>query len=401
MKPDRWSRRSQDPRSRSGIPPKSFRLPCVSPAQERRSGIDSGPGLDVDHNLRLSSDSTRRRTAAQHGRSSNPNQDITIEGTLMAPLLIVDDLSLRLPAAGRLLREIGFELDAGEVVGLVGESGSGKTLTGLGILGLYPPGAEVAGRIVFDGDDLLRASPDRLRAVRGRDLSMIFQEPKSSLNPVLTIGRQISHVLRAHQRITRRQASARAVELLGRVGLPGPDRLLHAFPHELSGGMCQRVMIAMALACGPKLLIADEPTTALDVTIQAQIIELLRKLADEEGLSILLISHDLGVVADLCDRVVTMYAGEVVDIASRDDLLRRPTHPYSQNLLQATALEMRIDKSAPAREPALDREGCAYQPRCAYAVDRCRTTHPDLVFAGRSATRCLRSSELDLDGLVA
>ncbi|WP_433685186.1 ABC transporter ATP-binding protein [Nocardia sp. CA-119907] len=319
----------------------------------------------------------------------------------MAPLLTVEDLSLRLPFAGRLLREVGFELDAGEVVGLVGESGSGKTLTGLGVLGLYPPGAEVAGRIVFDGDDLLRASPDRLRAVRGRDLSMIFQEPRSSLNPALTIGRQISHVLRAHQRITSRQASARAVELLGRVGLPGPDRLLHAFPHELSGGMCQRVMIAMALACGPRLLIADEPTTALDVTIQAQIIELLRMLADEDGLSILLISHDLGVVADLCDRVITMYAGEVVNVASRDDLLHSPTHPYSQNLLQATALEMRIDKSAPARELAPNREGCAYQPRCAYAVDRCRTTHPELVFSGRSATRCLRGSELDLDGLVA
>ncbi|MEV0297514.1 ABC transporter ATP-binding protein [Nocardia sp. NPDC050710] len=319
----------------------------------------------------------------------------------MAPLLSVRGLSLRLPAVGTLLRQVEFELDKGEVAGLIGESGSGKTLTGLSILGLFPPGADVRGRISFNGNDILKTPHSMLRAMRGRELSMIFQEPRSSLNPVLTIGKQITHVLRAHLTFTATQATKRATELLDRVGLPDADRLLRAYPHELSGGMCQRVMIAMALACGPQLLIADEPTTALDVTIQAQIIELLRQLADEDGLSVLLISHDVGVVAELCDRVITMYAGEVVNVAPRDALLQRPTHPYSASLLDATGLAIGLPAAAPARELTPNRKGCAYQPRCAHAVERCRNTHPDLVGDTNAATRCLRSGELELSGLVA
>ncbi|WP_067834600.1 ABC transporter ATP-binding protein [Nocardia lijiangensis] len=319
----------------------------------------------------------------------------------MAALLRVEELSLSLPAVGGLLRDVGFEVARGEVVGLVGESGSGKTLTGLGVLGLHPPGARVTGRIDFCGEDLLTATPDRLRALRGREVGMIFQEPRSSLNPVMTVGRQIANVLRAHEKMTSSQIGARTAELLEKVGLADSGRLIRSYPHELSGGMCQRVMIAMALACRPKLLIADEPTTALDVTIQAQILELLRGLTADEDLAVLLISHDIGVITELCDRVVTMYSGEVVDIAARDELLRRPAHPYAQALLQASSRETTPTVVRSARESPPDGNGCVYRTRCRYAIDACRTTHPDLIGDARSATRCLRAGDLELAGLVA
>ncbi|WP_431970546.1 ABC transporter ATP-binding protein [Nocardia sp. bgisy134] len=319
----------------------------------------------------------------------------------MAALLRVEELSLSLPAVGGLLRDVGFEVAVGEVVGLVGESGSGKTLTGLGVLGLHPPDARVTGRIDFCGEDLLTATPDRLRALRGREVSMIFQEPRSSLNPVMTVGRQIANVLRAHEKMTSAQIGARTAELLEKVGLADSGRLIRSYPHELSGGMCQRVMIAMALACRPKLLIADEPTTALDVTIQAQILELLRGLTVDEDLAVLLISHDIGVITELCDRVVTMYSGEVVDIAVRDELLRRPAHPYAQALLQASSRETAPTVVRPAHESTRDGNGCFYRTRCQYAIDACRTTHPDLIGDARSATRCLRAGDLELAGLAA
>ncbi|SRR5579875_134948 len=325
----------------------------------------------------------------------------------LATVLSLQGFGLEL-AGTNLLDDVTFSLRRGEVLGLVGESGSGKTLTGLSILGLAPPGSKLRGSIRFKGRELVGASSDTVRSLRGSQLAMIFQEPRSSLNPAISIGRQIVDVIRVHDRgMSRQDARSRAVELLGQVGIPNPRALFGAYPHELSGGMCQRAMIAMALSGEPEVLVADEPTTALDVTVQAQIVKLLRSIADERALAVLLISHNLAVVGTVCDRVATMYCGQVVNVDSVTDALTSPSHPYTMALVLA-ALRASLSSSGAGHEasneltgmpanPAAPPNGCRYWPRCPYAQDRCSDTVPDLtVFADGRSTRCLRHAELSL-----
>ncbi|HSV92798.1 MAG TPA: ABC transporter ATP-binding protein, partial [Desulfobacterales bacterium] len=288
-------------------------------------------------------------------------------------MLEVEDLRVAfgLPSgAGEAVRGVSFELDRGEILGLVGETGSGKTLTGLSLLRLVsPPGRVTAQRLVFEGLDLLDLGPSALRATRGTRISMIFQDPATSLNPVFTIGAQLDAVLTAHTTLGRRERRARATERLAEAGLPDPDRIYGLYPHQLSGGMQQRAMIALALAGDPELLVADEPTTALDVTIQAQMLELLRRLRAERGLSIILISHHLGVVRETCDRVALMYAGSIVEEGSTSRVLDEPRHPYTISLLESVVTTERRKQSlvvlpglGPA--PGLLPPGCSFAPRC-------------------------------------
>jgi len=289
------------------------------------------------------------------------------------------------------LRGAGFEIRRGEIVALVGESGCGKTLTALAILGLLPPGARVlSGQVHLAGTgDLLALSRRQRREIRGRRLAMIFQEPMSALNPVLTVGRQIEESLSNGKGTSRRERSHAARRLLEQVAMPDPERRLKSYPHQLSGGQLQRAMIAMALASAPDLLLADEPTTALDVTVQAQVIELLLELRRTLGLTVLLITHDLGLVAQSCDRVVVMYAGEVVEEAPAEDLFRAPAHPYTRALLAAVP---RLDgrrasfDGIPGRVPEAGSlpEGCSFHPRCDSVMDHCRRHRPTLVAVGGS-----------------
>ena len=284
---------------------------------------------------------------------------------------------------------ISFSVMPGETLAIVGESGCGKSVTSLSILRLIasPPGRIVAGRVLLGGRDLLTLSEEEMRGVRGNEISMIFQEPMTSLNPVLTIGRQIAESLTLHRGLSRAQALERAVEMLKLVNIPEPQRRVSEYPHQLSGGMRQRVMIAMALACDPRLLIADEPTTALDVTIQAQILELMRGLKQKTGAAIVLITHDLGVVAEMAQRVVVMYAGRKVEEATVDDLFARPRHPYTRGLLNS--VPRLTEAGAGGRKrlaeiagmvPSLREElaGCAFAARCTLATDRCRSALPPL-----------------------
>ena len=270
---------------------------------------------------------------------------------------------------------IDFHVDRGEIMGLVGESGCGKSVTSLSIMRLIAkPGRIEGGEILFDGQDLLKLSNDDMRKIRGDRISMIFQQPTSSLNPVWDVGRQIEEVLRIHRGMKGKLAHSRAEELLKMVGIPDPARRLKNFPHEMSGGMAQRVMIAMALACEPELLIADEPTTALDVTIQAQILDLMRNLRDETGTAIVLITHDLGVVAEMCDRVAVMYAGEIVEHTDVTSLYRRPLHPYTQGLIGSIPVVGAVkDELAviPGNVPNLIDlpKGCRFAPRCATKIE--------------------------------
>jgi peptide/nickel transport system ATP-binding protein len=281
---------------------------------------------------------------------------------------------------------VSFAIQPGETLALVGESGCGKSVTSLSIMRLIasPPGRVVSGAVRFNGRDLLRLSEPEMRKVRGNEISMIFQEPMTSLNPVLTIGRQIAETLVLHRAMSRADAMARAVELLRLVHIPEPARRAAEYPHQMSGGMRQRVMIAMALACDPKLLIADEPTTALDVTIQAQILDLMRELQAKTGAAILLITHDLGVVAEMAQRVVVMYAGRKVEEAPVGELFARPRHPYTRGLMNSMP---RLGASHGARDrlqeipgmvPSLREPlvGCAFAARCAYAVEGCRAEVP-------------------------
>ena len=276
--------------------------------------------------------------------------------------------------AVRAVDGIDFHVDRGEIMGLVGESGCGKSVTSLSIMGLVGrPGTVEAGEVIFDGRDLLRLRSDELRKLRGDRLSMIFQQPQSSLNPVWDVGTQIGEVLEIHRAMKRGPARQRALELLRMVGIPDPERRLKAFPHELSGGMAQRVMIAMALACEPELLIADEPTTALDVTIQAQILDLMRNLREQTGTAIILITHDLGVVAEMCDRVAVMYAGEIVEQADVTTLFRQPRHPYTRGLIASIPVVGDVREALsviPGNVPNLIDlpKGCRFAPRCAARV---------------------------------
>jgi oligopeptide transport system ATP-binding protein len=281
---------------------------------------------------------------------------------------------------------ISYSVDRGECLAIVGESGSGKTVGVLSILQLIqsPPGRIVGGSISFKGKDLLSLSPRALRTVRGNEISFISQDPMTSLNPVMRIGAQITESITAHQGLTHNQARTRAAELLGMVGIPNPVPRLDDYPHQFSGGMRQRVMIAMALACSPELVIADEPTTALDVTIQAQIVELVKQLQAEFGTAVIWISHDLGVVARLADRVAVMYAGYIVEHAPVDELYARPAHPYTRGLLNSLP---RLDSREKTKLQAIGGlppnlvgpvVGCPFAPRCAYVTERCRAENPPL-----------------------
>ena len=283
---------------------------------------------------------------------------------------------------------VSISISAGQTLAVVGESGCGKSVTAMSILRLIPePPGKIAGAIRFEDRNLLELSDREMRHIRGNEISMIFQEPMTSLNPVLTVGRQIGETLRLHQGLDARAAEARAVEMLTLVGIPEPGRRVREYPHQLSGGMRQRVMIAIALACNPKLLIADEPTTALDVTIQAQILDLMRDLKHRVGAAIMLITHDLGVVAEVAEQVVVMYAGRKVEEAPVGDLFRRPRHPYTQGLLGAvpklgsslTGTTTRLAE-IPGLVPSLKQriKGCVFASRCAHATDVCRTIAPAL-----------------------
>ena len=301
--------------------------------------------------------------------------------TAAPPLLSVRDLRVTFTRRGRApvhaVDGVSFDVRAGEVLGLVGESGSGKSVTSLAVTGLLPPrGVAVSGQALLDGQDLLTMPRTALADLRGKDVAMVFQDPMTSLNPVVPVGLQITEVLRRHTGASRAAAREQAVELLGRVGIPDPRRRVREFPHQLSGGMRQRVMIAIAMACSPRLLIADEPTTALDVTIQAQVVELLRELVREQGTAMLLITHDLGVVAGVCDDVTVMYSGRVVERAERRELSARPRHRYTAGLLASVPrLDVRQERLTPI--PGTPRDvlpwssGCAFAPRCAARDDAC------------------------------
>jgi oligopeptide transport system ATP-binding protein len=309
------------------------------------------------------------------------------------PLLKVRNLSTYFFTEDGVVRAVdGVSLDIhrGEIVGLVGESGCGKTVTALSIMRLIPspPGRIVSGEIWFEGVDLLKLDDDGIRSIRGHKIAMVFQEPMTSLNPVLTIGRQLTEPLEVHLKMEPRQARARAIELLEMVGIPEPHKRIDSYPHQFSGGMRQRVMIAMALACSPRLLLADEPTTALDVTIQAQILELMTQLTRELGTAVLIITHNLGVVARYAQRVYVMYAGKVVETAPAMELYHRPHHPYTLGLLRSVP---RLDQGRKARLEPIEGfppdmvnipPGCAFHPRCPFRTERCQVEGPPLVAVG-------------------
>ncbi|WP_203077068.1 ABC transporter ATP-binding protein [Falsiroseomonas ponticola] len=314
-----------------------------------------------------------------------------------APLLALRGLRVAFPTPRGLVRAVdgvAFDIAAGEVLALLGESGCGKSVTSLALMGLLAPGARVEGEIRFLGRDLRAMDPAALRALRGEALAMVFQEPMAALNPVLSVGRQVAEALVAHGRAGRRAAKARAIELFAEVGLSDPARRYDAYPHELSGGMCQRVMIAMAIACDPALLIADEPTTALDVTIQKQMLALIEDLRRRRGTAVLLITHDLGVVAENADRVAVMYAGRIVETAPARDLFAAPRHPYTRGLLDSMPDlddEEAVLHAIPGQVPDLAAlpPGCAFAARCPRASDRCRAEAPPLAEHGPGrAARC-------------
>ena len=344
----------------------------------------------------------RKRAAAQvAARAPRAARDADT-----APLLSISDLEVRFPAprGGELtvVSGVGFEMQAGRTVGLVGESGCGKSVTAMAVMGLLgETGSITAGSIRFDGRELVGMPQAELNRIRGDEIGMIFQEPGASLNPAFTVKHQIAEALRVHEGMTRRQAAARAVEMLDHVGIPGAAQRADDYPHQFSGGMAQRAMIAMALACNPKLLIADEPTTALDVTIQAQVLDLLTALQEEHGMAILLITHDLGVIADMCDEALVMYAGMIVEQGPVGPLLSEPAHPYTNGLLAS------MPQGGPRRE-ALPQipgrvppawawpEGCRFHPRCPHAGPACEAgdipLHP---IAPERAARCARLDEID------
>src|SRR5580693_6843291 len=326
----------------------------------------------------------------------------------MAPVLDIENLSTHIKLTSSVVQAVGnidMRIDAGETLGVVGESGCGKSMTGLSIMGLLPPGGSiVGGSIKLEGRELVGLKQEQLRQVRGNEIAMIFQDPLSSLDPTKTIGYQVAEPVRLHRGASKSEARDRAVEVLSLVGLPRPKERLTDFPHQLSGGMRQRVMIAMALACDPKLLIADEPTTALDVTLQAQILDLMRELKVSSAASIILITHDLGVVAEVCDDVAVMYAGEIVERAPVDALFARPQHPYTVGLLGSIPrLDHRILRLATIEGMvpnmnALPR-GCRFAARCPFASDICVAAPPP--FKAVSADHWSRCIKAPLEGLVS
>jgi oligopeptide/dipeptide ABC transporter ATP-binding protein len=291
---------------------------------------------------------------------------------------------------------VDFEIQTGRTLGVVGESGSGKSVTALSVMRLVDAPGNIAGesRIVFEGRDLTDLDEKTMEGIRGDEISMIFQEPMTSLNPVQRVGEQIAEAVRSHQRVSAKDAAARAVEMLELVGISEAPRRANDYPHQMSGGMRQRVMIAIALACNPKLLIADEPTTALDVTIQAQILELMTELRERLGMAMMLITHDLGVVAEMCDDVVVMYAGRVVESGPVADVFTSPQHPYTEALLQSIPM-LGMTQAEPLRvirgtvpSPLDWPEGCRFEPRCDYAFPKCREEHPPLFQVGNQQSAC-------------
>ena len=326
---------------------------------------------------------------ASKAESANP-----LNVTAAPAVLEIDDLKTHFFTAAGVVKAVdgvSYSVRKGETLGVVGESGCGKSVTALSILRLVadPPGRIVGGAIRFEGKNLLDLDQRSMENVRGNDISMIFQEPMTSLNPLFTVGHQISEAIAVHQGVGKREAMRMAVEMLRRVSIPQPEERAHSYPHQMSGGMRQRVMIAMALSCNPQVLIADEPTTALDVTIQAQILDLLRELQQAYGMAIILITHDMGVVAENADRVIVMYAGRKVEEAEVDDLFERPAHPYTRGLLASIPHLDEATGAAPSRTrlneikglvPSLMHlpQGCSFAPRCSYATDQCRAAPPPL-----------------------
>ena len=313
-----------------------------------------------------------------------------------APLLEVEGLEVEFrtrQGVARVLDGIELSLEPGRTLGIVGESGCGKSITALSIMRLVPvpPGRIGAGAVRLKGEDLLQASEKRMREVRGKDISMIFQEPMTSLNPVYSIGDQIAETVRLHEGLSRRDSLDRAVEMLKAVHIPAAERRVREFPHQMSGGMRQRVMIAMALACRPSVLIADEPTTALDVTVQAQVFDLLKELQERTGTAIILISHDMGAIAEMADRVMVMYAGRIVEEASTEEILDSPRHPYTQGLISCVP---HMEEEPPPERAALTEipgvvpaltdlgAGCSFAPRCSHAMEQCRNAAPQPLEVG-------------------
>ncbi|MCA1041339.1 ABC transporter ATP-binding protein [Bacillus infantis] len=293
------------------------------------------------------------------------------------------------------IRGVSFTLQKGETLGIVGESGCGKSVTSLALMGLLPEKTSeiVSGKISFEGKDLTKLKDKQFRRIRGNDISMIFQEPMTSLNPVFTIGEQLSEPLRQHKKLSKSQSRNAVLDMLKQVGLPRAEQIINEYPHQLSGGMRQRVMISLALLCQPKLMIADEPTTALDVTIQAQILELLKEVRRKNDMSLILITHDLGVVAEMCDRVVVMYAGEVVEQAGVNELFDEPLHPYTEGLLKSLpSSNDRKSKlfsiSGQVPRPSEINEGCAFANRCPYVLEKCLIEKPPLFKKGEHASKC-------------
>ncbi|MDF2620036.1 MAG: dppD [Xanthobacteraceae bacterium] len=336
-----------------------------------------------------------------------------VDATSTAPgaaLLDVRDLGIAFRTGAGMVqvtRDVTFAIQPGEVVGLVGESGCGKTVTGLALMGLLPKAtSRIAGEVLLEGENLIGMSARRLQQRRGAKISMIFQEPMSALDPVFTIGEQIAETLRAHRHVSAREARERGIEALARVGIPEPALRYDAYPHQLSGGMRQRAMIAIAIVCEPRLLIADEPTTALDVTVQAQIVDVLGDLCSRLGMAMLFITHDLGLVAQTCSRLVTMYAGEVIEEGCIDDVLVRPRHPYTSGLLRSLpALAERKSKlpAIPGRVPMRGEmpEGCRFRPRCGFARPPCEAPQPLDRLTSAGQVRCCRHDELELMGVLS
>ena len=339
-------------------------------------------------------------------RNSRAKNDV-----MSNPLLQLQDLHVHFRTDDGLVRAVNgvsFDLQAGETLGVVGESGSGKSVTCLAMMGLVPrpPGIVAGGKAIYEGQDLLALDQKGLAKIRGRKIAMIFQDPMTALNPFLTVEEQLTEVTRLHLGHTRQQARKHAIEMLGKVGIPAPDRRIDDYPHQFSGGMRQRVMIAMALSCQPDLLIADEPTTALDVTIQAQMLELIKELQKTEGTAVILITHALGVVASVCDRVLVMYAGKIVEEASVGSLFAQPRHPYTLGLLKSIP---RWDadhtgplQAIPGQPPDMLRPpgGCPFHPRCPFVMDICKLEEPQLTPAdhgGRKACFADLSSATDVE----
>ena len=328
----------------------------------------------------------------------------------MTSLLSVENLTIELDTragVAPVIDNVSFELEVGETLSFVGESGCGKSMTALAIMGLLPEkiGRIASGKIIFAGEDLTTATPERLNQIRGNDISMIFQEPMTSLNPVFSIGEQIAEVLRRHKKLSKREAWQQAIVLLDKVRIPDAKNRVKQFPHQLSGGQRQRVMIAIALACEPRILIADEPTTALDVTIQAQIFDLLAELREQTGTAIILITHDMGVVAELAERMIVMYAGRKIEQGNVDSVLARPRHPYTKGLiscvphLMATLTEQRPELTEVSGiVPSLQQFGrneCLFASRCTHVVDQCTTARPvEIAFDGGQVAACWEAEKL-------